>query len=289
VSRIILVEAEFSTDFNRLVTIAPALPVIPRLAWVIVQITIVGCAGSFPRPDSAASCYLIEADGFKLALDLGNGALGALQRYADLDDIDAVCLSHLHADHCLDVCSFAVAKIHHPLGQRRRIPVYGPAASAQRLASALSLNPDSEMTDAFAFTDLTTGPTEIGPLRITTAYMNHPVETFGFRIEHDGQAVAYSADTGPAPELVRLAHGADVLLCEASFLDGPDLPPDLHLTARQAAQHAVKAGVGELILTHLVAWNDPAATIEQAGTAFDGPLSLAAPGRRVVGPRTAGA
>ena len=119
--------------------------------------------------------------------------------------------------------------------------------------------------------------------------MNHPVETFGFRIEHDGQAVAYSADTGPAPELVRLAHGADVLLCEASFLDGPDLPPDLHLTARQAAQHAVKAGVGELILTHLVAWNDPAATIEQAGTAFDGPLSLAAPGRRLVGSRTAGA
>ena len=260
-----------------------------RLAWGTVQITIVGCAGSFPRPESAASCYLIEAGGFRLVLDLGNGALGALQRYAGLDDIDAVCLSHLHADHCLDMCSFAVAKIHHPLGQRRRIPVYGPAAAARRLASAMSLNPGNEMTDTFAFVDLTPGTTEIGPLRVNTAYMNHSVPTFGFRIEHDGQALAYSADTGPAPELVRLARGADALLCEASFLDGPDLPPDLHLTARQAAQHATRAGVGELILTHLVAWNDSAATIEQAGTAFDGPLSLAAPGRRVLGPEPGGA
>jgi ribonuclease BN (tRNA processing enzyme) len=260
-----------------------------RLAWGTVQITIVGCAGSFPRPESAASCYLIEAGGFRLVVDLGNGALGALQRYAGLDDIDAVCLSHLHADHCLDMCSFAVAKIHHPLGQRRRIPVYGPAGAARRLASAMSLNPGNEMTDTFAFVDLTPGTTDIGPLRVNTAYMNHSVPTFGFRIEHDGQALAYSADTGPAPELVRLARGADALLCEASFLDGPDLPPDLHLTARQAAQHATRSGVGELILTHLVAWNDSAATIEQAGTAFDGPLSLAAPGRRVLGPEPGGA
>src|SRR5215472_10767583 len=192
-----------------------------------VQVTIVGCAGSYPRAESAASCYLVEADGFRLALDLGNGALGALQRYAALDDIDAVCLSHLHADHCLDMCGFAVAKIHHPLGQRRRIPVYGPALAAQRLASALSLEPDSDMADAFAFVPLAPGSTEIGPLRVTTAYMNHPVETFGFRVEHAGQTVAYSAETGPAPDLVRLARDADVLLCEASFLDGPDLPPDL--------------------------------------------------------------
>ena len=254
-----------------------------------MQVTIVGCAGSFPRPESAASCYLIDTGDFKLVLDLGNGALGTLQQYAALDDIDAVCLSHLHADHCLDMCGFAVAKVHHPLGQRRRIPVYGPAGSARRLASALSLTPGSDMTDSFAFTDLTVGTTDIGPLRVTTAHMNHPVETFGFRIEHDGQVLAYSADTGPAAALLRLAHGADVLLCEASFLDGPDLPPDLHLTARQAAQHAAAAGAGELILTHLVAWNDSAATLEQASPAFTGKLSLAAPGRVVLGNRTLGA
>jgi ribonuclease BN (tRNA processing enzyme) len=248
-----------------------------------VQTTIVGCAGSFPSPASTASCYLIDTGSFKLVLDLGNGALGALQHYVGLDDVDAVCLSHLHADHCLDMCGFSAAKTHHPLGLRRRIPVYGPPATAERLTRAMGLDPGTGMTDAFAFIDLAAGSTEIGPLRITTAHMNHPVETFGFRIEHDGQVLAYSADTGPAPELVRLAAGADVLVCEASFLDGPDLPPDLHLTARQAAKHATWAGVGELVLTHLVAWNDPAATLEQASTAYDGELSLASPGRRLLG------
>ncbi len=101
--------------------------------------------------------------------------------------------------------------------------------------------------------------------------MNHPVETFGFRIEHAGQVLAYSADTGPCGELVRLASGADVLLSEASFIDGPDLPPDLHLTARQAAEHAVRADVGELVLTHLVAWNDPAVSREQAAEVVQRP------------------
>src|ERR1700722_14911428 len=110
-----------------------------------MRLTIVGGSGSIPGPDGPASCDLLEAEGFRLVLDLGRGAAGALQRYLGLDDIDAVCLSHLHADHCLDMCGFAVAKIHHPLGRRRRLPVYGPAASACRLASAMSLDPGSEM------------------------------------------------------------------------------------------------------------------------------------------------
>ena len=89
--------------------------------------------------------------------------------------------------------------------------------------------------------------------------MNHPVETFGFRVEQAGRALAYSADTGTCPALVELASQADVLLCEASFLTGPDPMPDMHLTARGAAEHAAAAGVGRLVLTHLVPWNDRAA------------------------------
>lgn len=249
-----------------------------------MQVTIVGCAGSFPGRNSPASCYLIQADGFRLVIDLGNGALGTLQRFSDLDDIDAICLSHLHADHCLDLCAFAVAKMHHPLGQRRRIPVYAPSGAEQHLGRALSPDPESTgVKDAFAFIDLHQGVIEIGPLRVTTTHMNHPVETFGFRVEHDRRVLAYSADTGPAAELIRLAAGADVLLCEASFVDGPGLPPDLHLTAREAGAHAARADVGELVLTHLVGWNDPAATLEQAGASFGGRLSLASSGRHLLG------
>jgi ribonuclease BN (tRNA processing enzyme) len=243
--------------------------------------TIVGCAGSFPGPDSPASCYLIEADGFRLVLDLGNGALGALQRYCGLDDVDAVCLSHHHADHCLDMCAYQVVRTHHPQGPRPRLPVYAPAATAERLTRAVGLDPGTGMTDAFDFVTLAGGTIEIGPLRVTTARMNHPVETFAFRVEHAGRALAYSADTGPCDDLAVLAAGADVLLCEASFVAEPGLPPDLHLTARQAGDYAARAGAGELLLTHLVAWNDPVRILEDAAaSAFDGAVSLAASGQQ---------
>jgi ribonuclease BN (tRNA processing enzyme) len=247
-----------------------------------MQVTIVGWSGSFPGPQSPASCYLIEADGYRLVLDLGNGAVGALQRYTGLGDVDAICLSHLHGDHCLDMIGYSVFQNYHPDGPRPKIPVYGPAGAEDRLARALGAE-HLGIGDAFDFTTLAGGPIEIGPLRVTTDHMSHPVETFGFRIEHAGKVLAYSADTGPAEELVRIAAGADMLLSEASFLDGPDLPTGLHLTARQAAEHAARADVGELVLTHLVPWNDSAVSLEQASAAFTGPVRLASSGLRLLG------
>jgi ribonuclease BN (tRNA processing enzyme) len=72
-----------------------------------MRLTVLGCAGSFPGPDSACSAYLVEADGpsgqkFHLLLDFGAGSLSALQRYASLTSIDAILLTHLHPDHVLD-------------------------------------------------------------------------------------------------------------------------------------------------------------------------------------------
>ena len=92
--------------------------------------TVVGCSGSFPGPDSAASCYLVEApyEGrtFRLLLDLGSGALGPLQKYVELDQVDAVALSHLHPDHCLDLCGFYVVRKYHPSGALPRLPRLWP-------------------------------------------------------------------------------------------------------------------------------------------------------------------
>jgi ribonuclease BN (tRNA processing enzyme) len=260
-----------------------------------VRLTVIGCSGSFPGPASPASCYLVEAEGFRLLLDFGSGALGALARQAGLAGIDAVCISHLHADHCLDLCSYAVARTIHPEGPLPRIPVYGPDQTARRLALALQADPaaaagqpaagDGRFTSAFRFVTVTPGVTEIGPLRVTTAVMNHPVQTFGFRVEHGGRSLAYSADTGPTPALEGLAAGADVLLCEASFLEppagAPALPEGLHLTARQAGQHAARAGAGQLLLTHLVPWNDSARALDEASGEFGGPTSLAFSGQEL--------
>jgi ribonuclease BN (tRNA processing enzyme) len=247
-----------------------------------MQLTVVGCAGSFPGPDSPASCYLLEAEGFRMVIDLGHGALGVLQRHVDLTGVDAICVSHLHADHCVDLVAYWVARQYKPDGPLPPIPVYGPRGTPERVAG-FGGDDLASVLARFTFHDLCPGPAEIGPFRVTVDRVNHPVETFGFRVEHEGRRVAYSADTGESAELVRLAQDADVLLCEASFLEGPDTPAGVHLTARQAAEHAARAGVGHLVLTHLVPWNDPDRSLAEASAVFTGPLSLAASGR-VLGP-----
>jgi ribonuclease BN (tRNA processing enzyme) len=93
--------------------------------------------------------------------------------------------------------------------------------------------------------------------------------------------LAYSADTSPCEALLRLAHKADLFLCEASYPDGEENPPDLHLTGREAGEAAAKAGVSRLVLTHLVpAWCSTANVLESASAAFSGPVVLARSGAR---------
>lgn len=244
-----------------------------------MELTIAGCSGSYPGPDSAASCYLVSADGFRLVVDIGNGGFGALQRFADPATIDAVLISHLHSDHCLDLCSYQVFRTFGVPEPLPPIPVFAPAGAAARLDRAASAENGQPVSGAFRFEVLSSGTFEIGPLAVTAAHMNHPVETFGFRLEHRGRAVAYSADTGPSADLVSLAAGADVLISEATFRERPGLPDDMHLTPRQAGEHAARAGAGELVLTHLLPGTDGAEAQRQAASAFGGDVSLAASGR----------
>jgi ribonuclease BN (tRNA processing enzyme) len=241
-----------------------------------MKVTIIGCSGSFPGPDSPASCYLVEAEGFRLLLDFGSGSLGVLQRHIGLYDIDAICLTHLHADHCLDLCAYHVARTYGPAAPYPRVPVYAPADAPRRLAAAYGMPEEPCLETAFDFVGLAPGTFEVGPFTVTAALVNHPVEAYGFRVEHAGRSVAYSGDTGESSDLVKLAADVDMLLCEASLIDRPDLPVNLHLSGRQAAEHAARAGAGRLVLTHLVPWNDPATVMADAGRGgFDGPVELA--------------
>ncbi|WP_248960489.1 MBL fold metallo-hydrolase [Sphaerisporangium perillae] len=244
-----------------------------------MKLTIVGCSGSFPGPDSPASCYLLEAEGFRLLLDFGNGSLGALQRHIGLYDVDAICLSHLHADHCLDLCSYHVVRTYAPCAPLPRVPVYAPDDAPRRLAAAYGMDDEPGLETAFDFTALAPGVFSVGPFEVTAALMNHPIETYGFRVSHGGRSVAYSGDTGECPELVKLAAGADILLCEASLLDRPGIPAGLHMTGRQAAEHAARAGAGTLVLTHLVPWNDKGEVLDDASRGgYEGRVELARSG-----------
>ncbi|MDQ6688803.1 MAG: MBL fold metallo-hydrolase, partial [Actinomycetota bacterium] len=101
---------------------------------------------------------------------------------------------------------------------------------------------------------------------------------YGLRISAEGRTLAYSGDTGPCPGLVETARDAEVFLCEASFLEGEDNPPDLHLTGAEAGTAATEAVAHSLLLTHIPPWHDPAVVFTEARATYAGPLALAVAG-----------
>ncbi|MDT3399645.1 MBL fold metallo-hydrolase [Streptomyces sp. B1866] len=247
-----------------------------------MKLTVVGCSGSFPSADSPCSSYLVEADGFRLLLDMGNGSLGELQRHCGLYDLDAVILSHLHPDHWIDMCGYFVARYYRYEGGRAdALPVYGPEDTERRLVAAYDDVPDDKcMREVFDFRTLTpaTGTFTVGPFTVRAAQVCHPVEAYGFRIEYGGRSLVYSGDTGACEALHELAVGADLFLCEAAFTHGKEDIPGLHLNGREAGEHARRADVGRLVLTHIPPWTDSHVNQRDAREVFPGPVELARAG-----------
>ncbi|HET6908426.1 MAG TPA: MBL fold metallo-hydrolase [Mycobacteriales bacterium] len=244
-----------------------------------MKLTIVGCAGTFPGPDTACSSYLLEHEGFRLLIDAGNGSTGALQKSIGLLDLDAIMLSHMHGDHYLDLVTYTYARRYHPSGPTPSLPVHGPSDVEEHIAAAFG-RPVHDLLEAVYDFHPASGPgnVEIGPFTIERDRVNHPVETYGMRITAGGRSLAYSADSAPCDELIKLAREADLFLCEASYLEGEDNPPDIHLTGKEAAEHAARADAKRLMLTHLVPWGDRDRTFDEATSAYDGEITVAAPG-----------
>ncbi len=256
-----------------------------------LRLTVVGCSGSYPGPDSAASCYLVEApDGAggttRAVLDLGSGSIGPLQRHVDPRALDAVLLSHLHADHCLDLMGLYVLQKHHPDGPTgRRVPVWGPSGTAARLARGYDLAEPDAMSAELDVHEWEAGRTvSVGSLQVTPFLVRHPVEAYAVRVVWSGPSggqdvLVYSGDTDACEGLDAAAAGADLLLCEAAFVEGRDLARGIHLTGRRAGEVASRAGVGTLLLTHVPAWNEPGRAETEARQVFDGTVVTAGPGQ----------
>jgi ribonuclease BN (tRNA processing enzyme) len=247
-----------------------------------MRLTIVGCSGSLAGPDSPASSYLVQAEHegrrWNLVLDLGSGALGALQRHLDPTAIDAVVLSHLHADHCLDLCGLYVAQKYSPMvSARTRIPVYGPAGTHERMARAYDMTPPDGMRNEFDFRQLVDRQAvRIGPFIVTPHLVRHPAEAYGIRVEADGEVLAYTGDTDTCDGLNVLFHNATLALADSAFVDGRDEAEGIHLSGSRAAQAAVDAGgVRRLMLTHMPPWNDQAVCRAQAESVWPGEVELA--------------
>ncbi|MFN2497209.1 MAG: MBL fold metallo-hydrolase [Pseudonocardiaceae bacterium] len=241
-------------------------------------LTVLGCSGSVPGPQSPASGYLLQAGDITVVLDLGNGTFGALQRYVDPFDLDALILSHLHPDHCADVSALTVYRRYHPSRpDPRQLVVHGPSALADRLVAAYATSAAERavtgLSDVYDFRPLY-GSIRIGGLQVQAAQVDHPCEAYAVRVSEAGRTLVYSGDTGPCRSLVELATGADVLLAEASWPDRADNPGGMHLSGRDAGETAAAAGVGRLLITHVPPWTDAEQMLIEAKSVFAGPTEL---------------
>lgn len=239
-----------------------------------------GVGGAYSAPGEAQSCYLVSGGGRSVVVDLGSGTLNLLQRHIAPERLSAVVITHLHPDHCVDLMSLRVYMVWGP-GAGTVLPVYGPPGLRDRLAAFAG----SEGWDsAFSFRDLAprAGEVDLGDgLVLRHREVPHLPPTHAVRFEHEGRSICFGADCAPNEDLVALARGCEVLVCECSFGAEP-VPAGLpHLNARDAGAIAARAEVGRLLLVHCSPEFDRAAALANARSAFGGPVDWARQGEAV--------
>lgn len=252
-----------------------------------MRLVVVGSSGSVSGPDSASSSYLVQADEggrtYSVLLDLGSGAFGQLLRYAQPEDLDAVLLSHLHADHVVDLAALDVYLRYGPGSPHQPMPLWGPEGTDQRLVDLTGEPEDGRcayQTHGLAPRE----PIQIGPLLIEPFPVLHPLPAFAFRITgpaEDGggtRTLVYTGDTDSCDGVTAAATGADLLLSEAAFEECRDEVRGIHLTGRRAGELATEAAVQRLVLTHIPPWTSRETVRAEACTSYGGPIDVAQPG-----------
>lgn len=246
-----------------------------------MELTVLGAAGTWPTAGGATSGYLLRHDGFNLWVEAGTGTLANLQEHIKMSEVHGVCISHGHPDHFVDLYPFFYARHYGEQGPPG-LPLYVPTGFFQQAADLVSFDSQVIMRIAYDVREIEPGASfELGPFAVETRPMAHlGIPALGFRFRTDHAVLAYSGDTGPTHELETIARDADLLLSEATWQDRDDLLP-FHLSARQAAEHAARAGAARLMLTHIWPSLEREDSRAQAAEAFDGPIDLAVEGMRL--------
>lgn len=233
------------------------------------RLTVLGTATPYPRPGNPCSGYLLRTEHTAVWVDAGPGTLAELQRHHRPDLLDAVWISHTHADHAADLLPYYYALLFAGQQPHRPIPLYGPPGLADRLETFLAGADHNPAAAAFDVHELHDGHhAEIGDLTLASHAVDHGLPAFGLRATHDDRVIAYSGDTGPCAALGTLADDADLLLCEADGT-GPH-----HCTPEDAAAAGRRAK--RLLLTHV------GHTLTNAEAAERARAPIARPGETVV-------
>lgn len=244
-----------------------------------VKLTVLGSNGASPAPGNPASGYLVEALGATLWMDAGPGTFMEMAKLVEPSELDAVVLSHTHVDHCADLLGL-FAYLAYAGVRAASIPVFAPAGTKDHFAAFARADDGHVFHDVLDFKEVRPGDrASVGGFELQFGHAIHPVPALVTRIEAGSAVLAYSGDTGPGGDLITLATGASLLLCEASMHGLRDERTYAHhLTAQEAGEIAAIAGVFELVITHMRANWDVQRSLDEASAAFAGPVGYAEPG-----------
>ncbi|MHB8146201.1 MAG: MBL fold metallo-hydrolase [Vulcanimicrobiaceae bacterium] len=249
-----------------------------------MRVRIVGSSASVPRPGRACSCHLVRTASTSVLFDLGTGALANLRLAIDYPALDGVIITHMHADHFLDVIPLRYGLKYGPLlrdARAGRMPLWLPPGGEgmlRRLCATFAREDESDFLDE-VFDVREYDPRArfiIGDLELSFAKTVHYVDAYAIRAERNNQSVVYSSDTAPCDAIVALARGCSLFLCEAALgLSTETGDMRGHLSALEAGEIAQRAGARRLVLTHY-GTEFAAGELEEAARAvFHGPTAVA--------------
>src|SRR5438309_3317469 len=182
-----------------------------------MDVTVLGCGAAFPRPGGACSGFLVQGGGATVWIDAGNGTFSRLQQVTSWRDLDALIITHGHADHISDVLPLMYAMGFDKNPPDEPLPVHAPQQVSDRLLALLGGGRSSEMfRTVFAFEPLAE-PFDVEGLRIEPFPTSHPIDCYGLRLSAEGKTVVYTSDTAFFPELVESCRDADLLIAEATY------------------------------------------------------------------------
>ncbi len=239
-----------------------------------MRITVLGKSPAWQDAGGACSGYLVEAQGIRILLDCGPGVFAKLRTVADYVDVDAVVISHLHADHVADLVPFASALRYSPRAAGTRPRLVAPPGAPdvfEHLCRGGSMRAD-HIEGVFDLTVYDPSDTvALGGLTARFQPVPHFIPCNAVELAGDGARFTFSADCGPNLELVEFASGTGLLLAEAT-LPAPD---EGHLTPFEAGEHAARAGARRLVLTHFSDELDAGWVRSEAERGFGAPVDLA--------------
>ncbi|MGC1381831.1 MAG: MBL fold metallo-hydrolase [Candidatus Baltobacteraceae bacterium] len=252
-----------------------------------MQLHVVGSSPAMPRPGSACSSYLLRTGDTALLFDIGSGAVGNLQLAIEYPQLDAVVVTHMHADHYFDLVPLRYSLRYGPVVRESRLPLWLPPGGAGVLAALREIVSTERHDDFFdCVFDVREydpdRPLELRGVRLTFCRTRHYISAFAIRAEHDGAAMTYSADTAPCDAVVEHARASALFLCEAALGLGNESGERGHTSAEEAGEMAQRAGAGHLLLTHYGAGTAPGALVEAAKRRFSGAVTAAQDGMTLV-------